>query len=546
MPQTLVDQSVMDLNVGFSAESLAPENVVATISRLQDEINRYNRQLMTMLITSLGASAYTDAGGGETNTHSSEAGGHAITAATPKVSVDLRLVALATADFDLSADVITIDATKWAQLSDISVTKVGTPVNNEIGVWTGDGTLEGDSNFVWDGSTLTIVGNTFINSVGDSYSRIGPDLDSISPNNPVDNLVVSMKRIDGGSVRRALYAVAEIVDGLTLGNFPTMGINGFVYTLEGATVDSTRTALQGGLCGGRYGVRHEADGTLSKVGGVASSVEIRGANEDGFVTDGYAFLDEGGDGGDGDGAMERYHGLWIKEAVGNINNKNGIWIEDLEDAAVTNVGIKLDGASTYAIWLNNDSGAANDGISAGASGDTNLYRSAADEWTTDDSLIIKKDLFFISDGSGIPYGGMYTNTQIVVSISDTNPTEVGDTWITGEVNLITFGSSHYLTVVKAGRYKIDWSMSVEQDTPSPPSNEVVCEGGIMIGGAAQAPGRASTWLSAGEAPRQHFGGTAILDLAASAQISLYVADLTDSEDIAVENANVTVTMVGGT
>jgi len=36
------------------------------------------------------------------------------------------------------------------------VTKVGTPVNNEIGVWTGDGTIEGDANFTWDGSTLAL------------------------------------------------------------------------------------------------------------------------------------------------------------------------------------------------------------------------------------------------------------------------------------------------------------------------------------------------------------------------------------------------------
>ena len=36
------------------------------------------------------------------------------------------------------------------------VVKVGTPVNNEIGVWTGDGTLEGDPNFTWDGSHLVL------------------------------------------------------------------------------------------------------------------------------------------------------------------------------------------------------------------------------------------------------------------------------------------------------------------------------------------------------------------------------------------------------
>jgi hypothetical protein len=34
------------------------------------------------------------------------------------------------------------------------VSKVGTPVNNEIGVWTGDGTLEGDAELTWDQTTL--------------------------------------------------------------------------------------------------------------------------------------------------------------------------------------------------------------------------------------------------------------------------------------------------------------------------------------------------------------------------------------------------------
>lgn len=37
------------------------------------------------------------------------------------------------------------------------VTKVGTPVNNQIGVWTGDGTIEGDADLTWDGSTLLVA-----------------------------------------------------------------------------------------------------------------------------------------------------------------------------------------------------------------------------------------------------------------------------------------------------------------------------------------------------------------------------------------------------
>ena len=38
------------------------------------------------------------------------------------------------------------------------VTKVGTPVNNQLGVWTGDGTIEGDANLAWSGTILTVGG----------------------------------------------------------------------------------------------------------------------------------------------------------------------------------------------------------------------------------------------------------------------------------------------------------------------------------------------------------------------------------------------------
>ena len=39
------------------------------------------------------------------------------------------------------------------------VTKVGTPVDNQVGVWTGDGTLEGTTGLTYDGAALDITGN---------------------------------------------------------------------------------------------------------------------------------------------------------------------------------------------------------------------------------------------------------------------------------------------------------------------------------------------------------------------------------------------------
>ncbi len=60
------------------------------------------------------------------------------------------------ADYVLLSDTSDSGNLKKALVSDLGgsgdVTKVGTPANNQIGVWTGDGTIEGDADFVWDGT----------------------------------------------------------------------------------------------------------------------------------------------------------------------------------------------------------------------------------------------------------------------------------------------------------------------------------------------------------------------------------------------------------
>lgn len=54
------------------------------------------------------------------------------------------------------------------------VTKVGTPVNNQIGIWTGDGTIEGDSGLQWNGSTMTIISGTDTLNLTNDTLRISP------------------------------------------------------------------------------------------------------------------------------------------------------------------------------------------------------------------------------------------------------------------------------------------------------------------------------------------------------------------------------------
>jgi hypothetical protein len=54
------------------------------------------------------------------------------------------------------------DGTSWAAVGGGGggdVTKVGTPLDNQVPVWTGDGTIEGSTNFTYDGSSLIVNGD---------------------------------------------------------------------------------------------------------------------------------------------------------------------------------------------------------------------------------------------------------------------------------------------------------------------------------------------------------------------------------------------------
>jgi hypothetical protein len=78
-----------------------------------------------------------------------------------------------------------------------NVTKVGTPVNNQVGVWTGDGTLEGDTALTFDTTTDRLsVGTSGILEVGTielghasdtTIARVSAGVASIEGNNIVTN-----------------------------------------------------------------------------------------------------------------------------------------------------------------------------------------------------------------------------------------------------------------------------------------------------------------------------------------------------------------------
>ena len=155
---------------------------------------------------------------------------------------------------------------------------------------------------------------------------------------------------------------------------------------------------------------------------------------------------------------------------------------------------------------------------------------------------IDGDLFFETDGTGLPYGEMYANnvTHTVDIVSADTYVEVDGDLTGGELNLCTFPDDHYVQVTKAGRYLVNWSMSISCAS----ANQEI-EGAVMVGGTASTKGTAHGNMITANSPIT-ISGTLILDLAANAQLSLGLANHTGTTDVVLNHASMTATMVGGT
>jgi len=78
------------------------------------------------------------------------------------------------------------------------VSKVGTPVDNQVGVWTGDGTIEGTSGLTYDGTALAVTGNITVTGTVDGVDIAGRDHDAVTLAASVTNILgLSTQQITG-------------------------------------------------------------------------------------------------------------------------------------------------------------------------------------------------------------------------------------------------------------------------------------------------------------------------------------------------------------
>ena len=76
---------------------------------------------------------------------------------------------------------------KYVDISDLpsgggsgNVTKVGTPVDNQVGVWTGDGTIEGTTGLTYDGSTFGVTGDITVTGLVDGVDVASRDHNEVT------------------------------------------------------------------------------------------------------------------------------------------------------------------------------------------------------------------------------------------------------------------------------------------------------------------------------------------------------------------------------
>lgn len=178
---------------------------------------------------------------------------------------------------------ITWDATRGRYTHTIGsgsgdVTKVGTPVDNQIGVWTGNGTIEGDSSLTFDTTTnfLTANGNLSLGTGNFLGFTGGTTVDTTNYSLFGNATLTLLNARSGGSIS---FRIANV----DVANFTTTGGYGF-----GATYYNIDPGQNNMTVEGKLGVGNSAPSKTLDVTGTGNFTSTLTANttlELGHATD---------------------------------------------------------------------------------------------------------------------------------------------------------------------------------------------------------------------------------------------------------------------
>lgn len=112
-----------------------------------------------------------------------------------------------------------------------NVSKVGTPVDNQIGVWTGDGTIEGDTGLTFDTATDTLTAGLIVQSSGNNDLTLRTGNATTGSITIVDGANGNINITPNGTGKVYIPKDVEIDNGnlyLTIGNIVANSGNGII------------------------------------------------------------------------------------------------------------------------------------------------------------------------------------------------------------------------------------------------------------------------------------------------------------------------------
>ena len=255
---------------------------------------------------------------------------------------------------------------EWASVSGAGdVVKVGTPVNNQVGVWTGDGSLEGDTALTFDTATDILTSGIFRGTALTASELLGTD---------ASKNIVSLAVATYPSLTELTYlkGVTSSVQTQLNGKQASMGAD------DNYVTDAEKTVI-GNTSGTNTGDQNISSLVTGPASATDNAIARYNSTTGKIIEDSSVLIDDNGriklGGADGSamvdviGATDSVQGLRIQG--------NGATAISFSTYVAADNFLRFSFLSTgEMIW---GSGA--------VSGDTNLYRSGANTLKTDDSFV---------------------------------------------------------------------------------------------------------------------------------------------------------------